>query len=370
MDYLPINIAPKGQPQGDYFMSTLGPYDYLAIEYGYKTISGSTDGEYNELKKIAARQAESGRDFATDEDLWMNDSDPLTSTRDLGSNPIDYAQFVAKRYEQLLPELIDRSVKDGESYKDAGRYFMLLLIDRLMADITLARNVGGLYVNRDHRGDPNGRPPIQVVDAKKQKETVEYLSKTVFAAGSIKISPEVYNQFGEEKWLHWGYSIYGSRTWNLSELVLLYRLIILSYMLDPWALERLEETQLRVPEGNEIYTMDELFETLTSAIFKELETIKEGEFNARKPAIDLSQRNLQDTYFELLAGYALGEFNWYTTTTMGQSVARQQLLSLSLNIQNLLSGKAKLDTASRTHLVSLQERIKKVLDADLIRRRP
>ncbi|MDR0705025.1 MAG: zinc-dependent metalloprotease, partial [Planctomycetaceae bacterium] len=35
MDYLPINVAPKGQPQGDYFMSTLGPYDYLAIEYGY-----------------------------------------------------------------------------------------------------------------------------------------------------------------------------------------------------------------------------------------------------------------------------------------------------------------------------------------------
>ncbi|MDR1486067.1 MAG: zinc-dependent metalloprotease [Planctomycetaceae bacterium] len=35
MDYLLVNIAPKGKPQGDYFMTTLGPYDYLVIEYGY-----------------------------------------------------------------------------------------------------------------------------------------------------------------------------------------------------------------------------------------------------------------------------------------------------------------------------------------------
>ena len=35
MDYNPINIAPKGQKQGDYASTTIGPYDYWAIEYAY-----------------------------------------------------------------------------------------------------------------------------------------------------------------------------------------------------------------------------------------------------------------------------------------------------------------------------------------------
>ncbi|MDR2705742.1 MAG: zinc-dependent metalloprotease, partial [Planctomycetaceae bacterium] len=366
MDYLPINVAPKGQPQGDYFMSTLGPYDYLAIEYGYKTISGGTDGELKELQKIAARQAEKGRNFATDEDIWLTDSDPLTETRDLGSNPLDYAKTATARYEKLLPELIDRSVKEGGSYKDVGRFFLLLTFDRVSANYVLSRNVAGLYVNRDHRGDPNGRPPIQVVDAKTQRDSLEYICKTIFAPDAFQIPYDVYNQFGEEKWLHWNYQVYGSQTWNLSDLIRFARRYILFQLIYPWTLERLEETQLRVAEGDDVYTIDELFETLTDAIFKELTTIKEGEFTAKKPAIGLHQRMLQDDYFQILSLYSFG----YLPPSSSQAIARQQLTSLSSNIQALLAGKAKLDAASRTHLLSLQERIRKVLDANLIRYNP
>jgi hypothetical protein len=35
MDYTPANIAPKGTKQGHYFTTTLGAYDYWAIEYAY-----------------------------------------------------------------------------------------------------------------------------------------------------------------------------------------------------------------------------------------------------------------------------------------------------------------------------------------------
>ena len=50
MDYSPVNIAPKGTKQGDYFTTVLGPYDYWAIEYAY-TPNASDD----DLKKIAAK---------------------------------------------------------------------------------------------------------------------------------------------------------------------------------------------------------------------------------------------------------------------------------------------------------------------------
>ena len=35
MDYEIVNLAKKGQQQGDYFSSRPGPYDYWAIQYGY-----------------------------------------------------------------------------------------------------------------------------------------------------------------------------------------------------------------------------------------------------------------------------------------------------------------------------------------------
>ncbi len=39
MDYNPANIVPKGEKQGDYYSTTIGPYDMWAIEYGYKPLS-------------------------------------------------------------------------------------------------------------------------------------------------------------------------------------------------------------------------------------------------------------------------------------------------------------------------------------------
>ena len=45
MDYCPTNLVPKGASQGDYFSNTIGPYDLWAIEYGYKPLSGGTEGE-------------------------------------------------------------------------------------------------------------------------------------------------------------------------------------------------------------------------------------------------------------------------------------------------------------------------------------
>ena len=91
MDYTPVNLAPKGVKQGDYFTTTLGPYDYWAIEYAYKPLSGGTEGEVDELQKIAKRCAEPGHDYGTDEDMFGT-ADPLINVWDLGADPMKFAQ--------------------------------------------------------------------------------------------------------------------------------------------------------------------------------------------------------------------------------------------------------------------------------------
>ena len=113
MDYAPINIAPKGVKQGDYFSTTLGPYDYWAIEYAYASIDGD---EASGLKKIASRAAEADLTFATDEDSSEND-DPYVNVWDLGTDPCKFAEDRIAPVVMLTAfsqrELIDRA-------RDAG----------------------------------------------------------------------------------------------------------------------------------------------------------------------------------------------------------------------------------------------------------
>jgi hypothetical protein len=66
MDYTPFKLAVKGEKQGEYSQSVLGPYDYWAVEYAYKEIAA--DREKVELARIAARSTEPQLAFANDYD--------------------------------------------------------------------------------------------------------------------------------------------------------------------------------------------------------------------------------------------------------------------------------------------------------------
>src|SRR5437868_8937026 len=89
MEYNAINIAQKGSMQGAYGQTTIGPYDYWAIEYGYKDVP--QDGEATELKRIASRSSEPLLAFATDEDAAFA-IDPEANQADLGNDPLEFAQ--------------------------------------------------------------------------------------------------------------------------------------------------------------------------------------------------------------------------------------------------------------------------------------
>ena len=99
--------------QGDYFSTTIGPYDMWAIEYGYKPLSGGTEGEVAELKKIAARGAEPTLAYATDEDTRGIDPDPLSNRFDMGKDPIAFAKNAGPADR--------RAVAEGDRRDDQGR---------------------------------------------------------------------------------------------------------------------------------------------------------------------------------------------------------------------------------------------------------
>ncbi|MBX3413460.1 MAG: zinc-dependent metalloprotease [Pirellulales bacterium] len=367
MDYSPANIMPEGVKQGDYFSTTIGPYDMWAIEYGYKPLSGSTESEVEELKKIASRAAEPQLAYATDEDTRGIDPDPLSNRFDMGKDPVEYAKLRAKLIAELWPDVVNDVTKDGEGYQKARQAFGILLGNHGRAMHFASRYVGGLYVNRDHKGDANARPPFQVVEVAKQRDALALVEEQVFSDKPFNFPPELYNYMAASRWNHWGMNSPIRLDLPAHEVISMWQERILSQLMSSLTLERLHDSELKVPADQDALTTAELIERLTAAIFAEVNSTPSGEFTNRKPAVSSLRRNLQRIYLKRLSDLAMG--NSYAPQDC-QTVAYLQLEELKGKLDAVLAADVKLDTYSKAHLKESAQRIGKVLDAQLQLSRP
>lgn len=365
MDYNPANIVGKGETQGDYYPTTVGPYDVWAIEYGYKPLSGGTQGEQAELKKIAARSGEPALAYSTDEDTRGIDPDPDSNRFDLGANPVDFAQHRLKMVEELIPGLVDRTTKEGDDYTQARRTFNIVVAQAGQGMFFAARQVGGLKTSRSHKGDKDAKPPIQLVDAKLQREVLDLLDKNLFSDKPFAFPPEIYNQLGWSNWSHWGVSPSTRKDFGVHDFVLMWQERALSQLLSSITLERMHDAELKAAPDADVLTTAELLDRLTKSIFSDVDGLKEGEYSNRKPAIGSLRRNLQRSYLKTLSQMAMGNTG---APQDCQTVAYLQLGDLQAKIKKVLENgemTGKLDTYSRAHLQESSARIQKVLDARL-----
>ncbi|MEM1304073.1 MAG: zinc-dependent metalloprotease, partial [Planctomycetota bacterium] len=123
MDYNPANIAPGGVEQGDYYSTTIGPYDYWAIEYGYTPMSDEKTG----LDKITSRSGEPGLAYATDEDTRGIDPDPHSYRFDMSDDLVAYAEREAQLVSEAWPKIVESMTDEGDGYSKARQAFGVLL---------------------------------------------------------------------------------------------------------------------------------------------------------------------------------------------------------------------------------------------------
>ncbi len=363
MDYAPVNIAPEGKTQGDFFSQTIGPYDMWAIEYGYKPIKGgSTEGELAELKKIAARSGEPGLSFASDGDARGIDPDPLVNRFDMGNDLVAFANQQAKLVAEAWPKIVEEMTKEGDGYQRARRAFSTLLARHGATMFAASRYVGGISVSRSHKGDANAAQPFVVVPVAKQREALGLLEEQVFSDKPFAFPPELYNQLSASHWDHWGTQPVDRGDYPAHDIILMWQDRILSRVMSSLTLTRMHDSELKVASGDDALTTAELLERLSNAVFSEVGTIKEGEFTNRKPAISSLRRNLQRSYLRRLSQLALGQT---FAPEDCQTVAYAQLGKLKSQIDALASGPAKLDSYSSAHLAESSARIAKVMDAKM-----
>ena len=307
MDYSPINIALPGQKQGEFYSTTIGPYDYWAIEYAYKHVDGNED---EELKKIAARAPEAGLAYATDEDVNSN-GDPQVNRWDLGSDPCRFAKDRIALSEKLMKEIDAKVVKDGEPWARARRAFRILLGQWGDAAVLASQYVGGQSVVRHHKGDKGASDPIVPVSGAKQRDCLKFLVDEILSDKSFQFSPALLRRLGTEKWYHWGSDSYGGDVdISVLENVLATQKIVLGECLNAATLNRLQNQQLQADPGGDPLRIEEVFRTLTDGIWTDpaAAAAKDAkDAKAGKIALTTMRRNLQREYLRRLMSMVLGQ---------------------------------------------------------------
>jgi len=354
MDYNPINIAANGEGQGAYFESTIGPYDYWAIEYAYRDLP--KEAEADELEKIAARgSTDPLLAFSSDEEAIAG-IDPDASRFDLGSDPLVYLQKRLLISQELWQRLQTKKLKPGESYAVLRRTFDAGFRQFARSAALIAKYVGGVYYVRDYAG--TSQLPLTPVPPAKQREALNLVATGIFSADSFKFKPEFLRSMGID-YLEVGLdnATRMSPDFSLRARVLSLQVGMMNTMLSDSVLARIQESEGKADAGGSL-TLSELFATVRGSIWSEL---------ASGGSISAARRDLQREHVRRIAGVLLRP-----SSTPADAVAlfREEAKTLSRQIKaaagNDNRGGSR-DAQTRAHLIESAGILGDALKAPLVR---
>ena len=369
MDYWGVNVAPEGKEQGHYYTPTVGPWDYWVVEYAYKPIAASTpEGELEALGKIASRVATPELTYGTDGDVYSyqyRNLDPLVNVWDLGADPLEFAKQRREIVVNLWGKIADKVTKEGMGYQRVRQAFGRLLGEHANAMYFASRYIGGQYHHRDHRGDENGRLPFVPVPAAKQREALQFLKEHALSDKAFDFSADLLNSLAVTRWSDWGSSS-GSSTrldYPVHQIILSNQTFILGRLLYPNVLARIQDTELKFPKGEDVFTLPELFSGITDAVWVELDrNVGEKQWSNTDAFISSFRRGLQREHLKQLIKLVLDADSG--TPEDARSLARLHLEEINTQIQGVLqNAQGRLDDYSLAHLKESQVRVAKALDA-------
>ncbi|HEY9637628.1 MAG TPA: zinc-dependent metalloprotease [Coleofasciculaceae cyanobacterium] len=357
MDYLPINLAPRGMPQGDYFPASVGSYDEWAIEYGYKESNALVPiAEGRFLEDIAKRSANPELAYATDEDIY--DLDPNANRWDMSSDVLSYSQTQLDNAHAMWQRLEKRYPADGESYSELSELFDRIFLHYFQNIYFITKYIGGQSFYRNYAGDPNGKLPFEPVPIAKQREALSALQKYVFAADIFKFSPQLLNKLAPSRWWDWGNDVRVDRLdYPIHDSIFFLQSRVLRDLLSSDRLTRLRDLELK-SEANQALTLPELFKTLEQSIWTEV--LQPDEKSMKISSI---RRSLQRDHLNRLTSMVL------RTTDVpedARTLAWYRLHELQRSITSDLRRHGRdMDTYTKAHLEETYVRISKALDAQI-----
>jgi hypothetical protein len=341
-------------------MVTLGPYDVWAIEYGYTS--------EEDLKPILARVAEDELPYATDEDTWG--PDPLCRRFDYGADPMDWADSQFRLAQDLRTKLLERVVKEGDSWQKARDGYLLLLGKHISAVSVSANFLGGAYVNRDRKGDPGDRDPVTPVPAEKQRRALQFVIDNTFDDEAFGLTPELLAKMTVDKWWDDGGRryIYEDPSWPVHDRIMGIQAAALTMVMNPTTLRRVYDNEYRVPGEEDAFTLPEIINGVSNAVWTELDLGTNGTYTERQPMISSLRRNLQAEHLRRLIDLSMTGAGFGAAARPISTLSTHTLRELDGKIETVLEeGEGRIDAYTVAHLGEAKVRIEQALEAQYIR---
>jgi hypothetical protein len=375
MEYAPTNVWPKPYGQGDYYQTDIGPYDYYAMHWAYAPIPGATtpEAEIPTLSAWASAWSDPRYRYASDEDVAWADghaADPRVEQGILTNDPLGWCRVQFGLDRSLIANLSAMQPQAGAAYEDETDAFHSLLHGYQTCAMMPTHFIGGQYISRAHRGDPNAQPPIVPVPKRTQYDAFSVLDKYLFSSDAWSMmTPTLLQRLGYSEWAGYGYvgyEGYGNLPlWAydpperhdvpFTETVANLQSAAIKQMLSPAVLARIADGPYESTEAQPMRLVD-LFAWMHAAAFREL-----AGAGPKGGTIDPLRRNLQARYTETLVAL-------YQTPAAGQpddvrALARADLDRLNAEAAHALRA-AHLDPATRAHIAWLQSRTRSALRDD------
>ena len=359
MEYPAINLPGPGEMPAAPFQTTLGPYDYWAIEYAYKLIPANQ--QTAELQRIAGRSAEPGLAFATDEDSFLG-IDPDALMFDLGN---DVIAFASRRFDiaaDLFKRQETRSLKPDEDYAGLRRSLGYAVRDAGRAAGILLRQVGGLRTLRDF---PNtGRDPLQPLPAADQRNALRLLSQRVLSTDSLVVSPALQRRLAPD-FFERSESPGGMATEiSLQQTVLDLQRALLNRLMSDALATRVLDNEGRVSPPAQALRLGELYSQLEADVWAELAApdLKAKAVAARD--IPQPRRELQREYVNRLSALVLRP--GAMTRSDARALVRSRAAALATRLERATRSPG-LGIEAQAHLLDSAESLRSALAAPLAR---
>lgn len=351
MEYPAVNVAAPGKPNGYFYTPGVGSYDKWAISYAYTN-------DPADAQRIARQGAERGHLYGTNaEAAGPGALDPSINTFDLGDDPLAWGKERSALIRTIIDDLPKHVLTDNSSPYEVTDAYGALIGEYARAVAPAVKYIGGAYINRDHVGDPNARPPFAPIPKAKQREALDLLVDRVFAKNALAVKPAVLQQMGSNRWFHFGSTttFNGRLDFPYHEQTLGFQSAVLAQLVQPFRLAMIRDGEMRYGAANMV-TIPELFTTLTRAVWGEVWT-PGSVSNA-----DAVRRDLQRAYLDQMT--ALVVHPAPRTPADARAVARQTLKDLDRRLTAVATSGA-LNAYMSAHVEESRARIKKALDAGL-----
>ena len=175
MDYARFNYVAQPGDGITALSPHIGPYDIIAIEYGYRWYGKENPEEEKDLLyDFLNRHTDRLYKYSEAQDV-RDAVDPRAQNEDLGDDAVRSSQYGIANLKRIVPEIIKWTTtgEKGQTYEEASRLYYAVINQWNNYLYHVLANIGGIYIENTIVGD--GQKTYTFVEKEKQQAALKFL---------------------------------------------------------------------------------------------------------------------------------------------------------------------------------------------------